>query len=243
VTATDENAPAPGDDGRAGDAPAGERPAAGSAEPAGTGPSDTVPSGADPSAPEDSAANGSGRRRGGWRESLLLTGGGVVIALLLHAFVIGSFWIPSESMENTLIRDDRVIVNRLSGMPERGDIVVFKGWDGTDWIKRVIGVPGDTVKCCDAKHRMSVNGVLLDEDYLYTDDYASGDDFEVKVPAGRLWVMGDHRTASMDSRAHLGDEFKGTISADDVVGRALAIYWPFSRAAVLSRPEIFEKVR
>jgi signal peptidase I len=184
-----------------------------------------------------------GRARGGWREPVLLTLTGVVVALLLQLFVIGSFWIPSESMENTRIKDDRVVVNKLSGSPGRGDVVVFKGWDGTDWIKRVIAIGGDTVKCCDDQHRLSVNGVPVDEKYLYPGNYASGDAFEVKVPNGRLWVMGDHRVASRDSRSRISDQFHGTISEDDVVGRALAIYWPFSRATILSRPEAFAKVR
>ena len=191
---------------------------------------------------ENAQETPSPRKGGGWRESVLLTASGVVVAVLLHLFVIGSFWIPSESMENTLLRGDRVIVNKLSGTPERGDVVVFKGWDGTDWIKRVIGVPGDTVKCCDAKRRILVNGVPLDEDYLYPGDYPSGEEFEVKVPPGRLWVMGDHRTASADSRAHQEDRFHGTIPIDSVVGRAFAIYWPLSRVGLLSRPETFEKV-
>jgi signal peptidase I len=192
----------------------------------------------------DGGRKGGGRRKGrGWREPALLTLTGVVVALLLHLFVVGSFWIPSESMENTLIKDDRVVVNMLSGSPGRGDVVVFKGWDGTDWIKRVIAVGGDTVTCCDAEHRLSVNGVPLDEGYLYPGNYASGDTFDVKVPKGRLWVMGDHRVASRDSRSRMADRFHGTISEDDVVGRAFAIYWPLSRATILSRPESFAKVR
>jgi len=183
------------------------------------------------------------RKGGGWRESVLLIAGGVVAALLLRTFIIGTFWIPSESMENTLLENDRVLVNRLAGTYQRGDIVVFKGWDGTDWIKRVIAVGGDTVKCCDAKHRLSVNGVPVDETYLYPGNYASGDSFEVKVPKGRLWVMGDHRVASRDSRAFINDRFSGTISEDVVVGRAWAVYWPPSRIKLLTGNEVFDKVR
>ena len=114
-------------------------------------------------------------------------------------------------MENTLIVHDRVVVNKLSGSPDRGEVVVFKGWDGTDWIKRVIAVGGDTVECCDSRHHLSVNGTPIDETYLYPGNYASGDDFKVTVPKGRLWVMGDHRVASRDSRARIQDRFHGTI--------------------------------
>ncbi|MBG0828485.1 signal peptidase I [Planomonospora sp. ID67723] len=181
-------------------------------------------------------------RKGGLRETLFLLVSGVVVALLLQAFVFQSFWIPSESMENTLIEGDRVVVNKLHGAAERGDVVVFKGWDGKDTIKRVIAVGGDTVKCCDAQKRITVNGVPLDEKaYLHPDDFPSGDDFEKVVPEGRLWVMGDHRSASYDSRGHEEQEANGAILEDDVIGRAVAIYWPFSRAAVLSTPETFNQ--
>ncbi|GAA0839168.1 signal peptidase I [Streptosporangium amethystogenes subsp. fukuiense] len=181
---------------------------------------------------------------GNLRESLFLLVCGVAVALLLQAFVFQSFWIPSESMENTLQVGDRVVVNKLHGDAERGDIVVFKGWNDEDTIKRVIAVGGDTVKCCDAQKRITVNGVPLEEgSYLHPDDLPSGDAFEKVVPAGRLWVMGDHRTASADSRAHEEQKEEGTIPEDDVVGRAVAIYWPFSRATILSRPESFLKVR
>lgn len=178
------------------------------------------------------------RKRGALRETVTLIGLGVVIALLLNTFVMGSFWIPSESMENTLLVGDRVIVNKLHGATDRGDIVVFSGWNGLDTIKRVIAVGGDTVECCDAKKRILVNGVPLDESaYLHPDDFPSGESFKETVPPGRLWVMGDHRSASGDSRDH------GTIAESDVIGRAFAIYWPLSRMKILSRPEAFEKVR
>ncbi|GAA3135648.1 signal peptidase I [Nonomuraea salmonea] len=169
---------------------------------------------------------------------------GVGIALLLQAFVIGSFYIPSESMENTLQINDRVFVNKLSGKPERGDIVVFKGWDGEDTIKRVIGVGGDKVVCCDKQRRITVNGTPLDEEsYLYPDDYPSGDKFDVTVPAGKLWLMGDHRSASFDSRGHAKEPGRGFISEDDVIGKAVVRYWPLSRGYLFSRPETFDKVK
>src|SRR5690606_29114438 len=75
-----------------------------------------------------------------------------------------------------------------------------------DYIKRVIGIPGDTVECCDAEGRITINGVPIDEEeYLYPGDVPSQRRFKVEVPEGRLWVMGDHRSVSLDSRAHIGD--------------------------------------
>ncbi|TMR90276.1 signal peptidase I [Nonomuraea basaltis] len=187
---------------------------------------------------------GKEKKKGGFRETVLLLVMGVGIALLLQAFVVGSFYIPSVSMENTLLVNDRVFVNKLAGKPERGDIVVFKGWNGEDTIKRVIGVGGDKVVCCDSKKRITVNGTPLDEkSYLYPNDFASGDKFDVTVPAGKLWLMGDHRSASADSRAHMEEPGKGFISEGDVIGKAVVRYWPLSRGYLFSRPDIFDKVK
>jgi len=188
------------------------------------------------------------KKRASLLESLLFIAGGIVLALLLHAFVVQSFYIPSGSMENTLLINDRVLVNKLAyklGHVERGEIVVFKGWDdGEDTIKRVIGVGGDTVKCCDANRRITVNGTPLNEEgkYIYPGAYPSGRTFEVKVPKGRLWLMGDHRDNSMDSRIFIDNPNKGTISEDDVIGRAFVRVWPFSRFGLLSPPGTFSAV-
>lgn len=232
--------------------------------------------------PEDSTptAGRAGRRREagqgrsflGELPFLLLVALG--LALLLKAFVIQAFFIPSGSMESTLQVGDRVLVNKVVYRVRdiaRGDIVVFNGLDSfapevvtveptnpvgrlarrtaaavgfapageRDFIKRVIGVPGDRVKCCDARGRISVNGVPLDEPYLYADDPPSVTTFDVEVPQGRLWVMGDHRSASADSRSHLGDPGGGTVPADRVIGRAFVVVWPFGRAGVLSIPDTF----
>ncbi|WP_062439277.1 signal peptidase I [Herbidospora daliensis] len=183
------------------------------------------------------------KKKSALRETITFTIGGIVVALLVHFFVMRSFWIPSESMENTLLVNDRVVVLQF-GSIDRGDIVVFKGWDGEDTIKRVIGKGGDTVKCCDAQRRITVNGTPIEEEgkYLYPGDYA-GRTFEVKVPAGRLWLMGDHRSNSMDSRSYIDDEFKGTISEDDVIGFAFARYWPLDRLTFISQPDTFSNVR
>ncbi|MGI5282049.1 signal peptidase I [Nonomuraea polychroma] len=196
--------------------------------------------------PVTKKAEGVGRekKKGGFRETVLLLVLGVGIAMLLRAFVIGSFYIPSESMENTLLVNDQVVVNKLAGKPERGDIVVFKGWGGVDTIKRVIGVGGDKVVCCDAMKRITVNGTPLEEkSYLYPGDYASGKKFDVTVPAGKLWLMGDHRSASRDSRGHMEEPGGGFISEDAVIGKAVVRYWPLSRGYLFSRPDIFDKVK
>lgn len=109
-----------------------------------------------------------------------------------------------------------------------------------DFIKRVIGVPGDVVACCDTDGRLRVNGVPLDEDYLFPGDDPSMAEFKVTVPEGRLWVMGDHRSSSSDSRVHTGDPGGGTIPVDHVIGRAFAVVWPIRDLAWLDRPDTFD---
>ena len=112
-----------------------------------------------------------------------------------------------------------------------------------DYIKRVIGVPGDHVACCDAQGRVTVNGVPLSEkSYLYPNNPPSMTKFHMTVPPGRLWVMGDHRNVSYDSRGHIGDPGGGTIPESQVVGRAFLILWPPSRFRVLPIPATFNKL-
>lgn len=105
-----------------------------------------------------------------------------------------------------------------------------------DFVKRVIGLPGDHVVCCDSGGRITVNDVPLTEPYLHAGDVPSDLTFDITVPAGRLWVMGDHRSNSADSRAHLGDPGGGTVRVDDVVGRAGATYWPLTRIGGFDTP-------
>jgi signal peptidase I len=105
-----------------------------------------------------------------------------------------------------------------------------------DFVKRVIGLPGDHVVCCDSQGRLTVNGHPLTEPYLYPGDKASELTFDIVVPPGRLWVMGDHRSDSADSRAHLGDPGGGTVRVSDVIGRAVARYWPLTRLSTFPTP-------
>ncbi|MDA0562794.1 signal peptidase I [Streptomonospora sp. S1-112] len=114
---------------------------------------------------------------------------------------------------------------------------------GREYIKRVIGLPGDTVACCDAQNRVTVNGVPLDEPYLYPGSQETHVEFgPVEVPEGRLWLMGDHRAISKDSRMHQNEPGGGTVAVDHVVGRASVIVWPFDRMDTLPTPETFAEL-
>ncbi|WP_426996102.1 signal peptidase I [Pseudarthrobacter sp. N5] len=106
----------------------------------------------------------------------------------------------------------------------------------TTYIKRVIGLPGDHVTCCDADHRLTVNGHPLAEPYLYHGDAPSQQNFSVIVPAGRLWLLGDHRAKSADSRSLLGAPGGGMVPVDRVIGRPVQIIWPLDRFGPVHRP-------
>ena len=251
--------------GRAGDGPAGDGPAGDD-----TGPADGKAGSGGPK-----PATRRRRKRSFWREFPILVAIALLLAVVIKTYAIQAFFIPSGSMENTLLVNDRVLVNKLVydvRSIHRGDIVVFNGdgsWDpgtpprdtnfivkfgqgfasmfgfghpGDILIKRVIGLPGDKVACCDAQGRVTVNGVPLSEQsYLYPGDAPSEIRFNIVVPSGRLWVMGDHRLISDDSRNHLGEPGGGTIPENAVIGRAFVIIWPPSRWGILPIPATFQQ--
>jgi signal peptidase I len=238
--------------------------------------------------------HGSGQRRedltpktplraalGAGSEIVVVLGMALLLSLLIKTFLVQAFFIPSSSMENTLLIGDRVLVSKLTpGVFDlhRGDVVVFKdpgGWltaergqpaaqeggvggtvrnalsfvgllpqdAGEHLIKRVIGVGGDHVVCCDAKGRITVNGVPIDEtSYLLPGAAPSDKGFDVTVPYGYLWVMGDNRPVSADSRLHRALN-NGMVPLHDVVGKAFVIVWPFDRAGGLGTPgQVFARV-
>ena len=142
-------------------------------------------------------------------------------------------WDPSSATSSTNIVSKAV--SELEG-------IVGISHDSNIYIKRVIGVPGDHVACCNAKGQVTVNGVALSESsYLYPGNQPSAQRFSITVPPGRLWVMGDHRAVSYDSRGHMGDPGGGTIPESGVLGRAFVIIWPPSRWGWLNIPATFEQ--
>ena len=185
---------------------------------------------------------------GGWISLVLLVC--LVFLLLLNAFVVQPFQIPSGSMENGLRIGDRVLVNKLAyrfgADPRRGDVVVFDGtgyFGDADYIKRVVGVGGDHVVCCDKEGRIEVNGRSVDEStFLFPGDSPSTVPFKVVVPRGTLFVLGDHRSDSSDSRDHLGSPGGGMIPVSDVIGRADWIVWPTAHWTRLQRPGAYARV-
>ena len=207
---------------------------------------------------EDAAPSHRDRRRGwstrSWVDLVVLVVLAVLATWLVRTYLVAPFSIPSGSMENTLRPGDRILVDRLSYRlhdVRRGDAVVFDGTEAfgslngggtTDYVKRVVGLPGDHVVCCDEQGRITVNDTPVDERYVHPGDRPSDLTFDITVPSGRLWVMGDHRSDSADSRSHLGDPGGGTVRLSDVIGRASATYWPLSRVGGFDTPKLLAEV-
>lgn len=196
----------------------------------------------------------------------------ITLSVLLRTFIFQAFFVPSESMVATLMKDDRIIASKLSyrfGEIQRGDVVVFSdpgNWlpdprpetgvkanltklftwigilpanSGSDLVKRVIGLPGDNVVCCTNKH-IVVNGYEL-KDESYTRGLSDQIKFDITVPEGRLFVMGDNRQQSSDSRFHLESQ-NGTIPIKNVVGQVVSVVWPLDRFGTMIAPEQLQKV-
>ncbi len=199
----------------------------------------------DPSLPVE----GDNQRSDAWsflKELPFLIVGALIVAVLVKSFLIQVFWIPSGSMEETLEIGDRVIVNKLAyriGDPGRGDVVVFEPETSeeesvvtkvsrnllesiglrtpeSDLIKRIIGLPGDTIEIKD--NQIHINGSPLDEPYLRPNIRMNNFGPEV-VPEGSYFVMGDNRSSSRDSRVF------GPIEGSRIVGRAFSVVWPPGR--------------
>ncbi|GAB2616167.1 signal peptidase I [Streptomyces capparidis] len=171
---------------------------------------------------------------------------GVGLVLLFGGFLLGAFTyrpyaVPTDSMTPTIAVGDRVLAQRIDGGDvRRGDVVVFNDplWGNVTLIKRVVAVGGDTVACCDERGRLSVNGTAVDEPYLDGDGPASPTEFEAKVPEGRLFLLGDNRTNSQDSRSHLADQ-QGTVPRSAVTGRVDGTAWPFGRIGAIGHDRTF----
>ncbi|MCX5367677.1 signal peptidase I [Streptomyces sp. NBC_00015] len=148
-------------------------------------------------------------------------------------------WLDDE--QTTTKKEDPVVVKQIKeGLTFIG---LLPSDNEKDLIKRVVGVGGDRVVCCDTQGRVTVNGVPLEEGaYLYPGNDPSSTSFDITVPQGRLWVMGDHRANSADSRAHQNTDYGGTVSEDEVVGRAMVIAWPLGHWVRLKEPQTFTSV-
>jgi signal peptidase I len=217
-----------------------------------------------------------------WQELPLLLVIAFCLAVLIRTFLLQAFFIPSGSMEDTLLVGDRVLVNKViydMRDPVRGEVVVFRGTDAwapaftdepnlslgvrlgrtigdlvgvarpgeKDFIKRVIGLPGDRVACCDEQGRVTVNGVALEEPYVLENSPLDAPPNpsvcrsrrfeEVLVPSGQIFVLGDHRLVSQDARC------QGPVPIDDVIGRAFIVVWPSARWASLPVPSTFDSLQ
>ncbi|WP_406302840.1 signal peptidase I [Streptomyces sp. NBC_00885] len=165
--------------------------------------------------------------------------------LFLGGFIWGAvvyqpYTVPTDSMTPTVHAGDRVLAERIDGdQVRRGDIVVFrdKQWGDMPMVKRVVGVGGDTIACCGDGGKLTVNGKAIEEPYLRTEGPASNT-FTATVPKGQLFLLGDERMGSQDSRVHLQDPGQGSVPRSAVEARLDAVAWPLD-GGLLERPEGF----
>lgn len=223
--------------------------------------------------PEVNPAAGSadGDEPGGFwrfmREIAIVLVCALVLSVVVRTFFVQAFYVPSASMENTLLINDRILASkistRISGV-NRGEVIVFKdpgGWlppspstvgpvakamefvgllpssSGDDLVKRAIGIAGDRVMCCDTKGQIVLNGVGLVEPYIKPGRGTDQVPFDIVVPANSVFVMGDNRGSSADSRYHL-QQNDGGVPVDNVVGRVVLKVWPFDQFGTLPIPAI-----
>ena len=222
-----------------------------------------------------------------WLETVVLLALAIVLAVVVKTFFVQAFYIPSGSMKPGLVINDRIMVQKVSywgdDEPDRGEIVVFEdpgGWldgeqagptnnltkllakvglfpTGGHLVKRVIGVGGDTVRCCDSEGRLEINGHAVDEDgFIAPQPECDGPmpsgcrrDWVAEVPEGKLFVMGDNRGASADSSARLCEEEErrcdpeaAYVPVDLVVGKVFALVWPLNHFRFITTPDVFEDV-
>jgi signal peptidase I len=166
--------------------------------------------------------------------------------LFLGGFIWGAvvyqpYTVPTDSMSPTVMAGDRVLAQRIDGdQVRRGDIVVFRDaqWGDMPMVKRVVGVGGDKIACCGDGGKLTVNGTAVEEPYLPNKGLASPDRFTATVPKGQLFLLGDERRGSLDSRVHLQDPGQGSVPRSAVTARLDAVAWPLD-GGLLDRPQGF----
>lgn len=199
--------------------------------------------------------SGTGRKEDGrGRLGAMMSGLAVAVGCVLFlggfvwaAVVYQPYTVPTDSMSPTVKPGDRVLAERIDGADvRRGDVVVFTDqvWGATPMVKRVVGIGGDKVACCDREGRLTVNGTPVDEPYLDrgpaapgTKAPASPQDFSATVPRGQIFLLGDERATSLDSRVHLQDGDGGSVPLSAVQGRVDAVAWPMD--GMIDRPSSF----
>ncbi|UKY52943.1 signal peptidase I [Streptomyces inhibens] len=192
----------------------------------------------------ESRTDGRGRTTGSVLSGLTVALGCVLFlgGFVWAALIYRPYTVPTDSMSPTIAAGARVIAEKVNGSEvRRGDIVVFKDsvWGDLPMVKRVVGVGGDKVSCCTKQGRLTVNGIPVEEPYLQGSGPASPVGFKAKVPTGQLFLLGDHRSDSLDSRVHLTDSDHGSVPRSAVNARVDARAWPLGSIGMMQRPTSF----